>query len=311
MIKKTAMPSLRETLTTVAVMAVFLLLTATCVGLRTEHLLMVALYLVLFFAGLYTRKLAVALLPFVVFGVSYDWMRICPNYEVNPIDVEGLYNLEKSLFGVTCDGVRLTPCEFFATHHWMVADVFAGIFYLCWVPVPILFGLCMYFKKERRTYLRFALVFLLVNLIGFAGYYIHPAAPPWYAINYGFEPVLNTPGNVAGLGRFDELFGVTVFDSIYGRNANVFAAVPSLHAAYMVVALVYAVVGKCRWQVVTLFSVIMVGIWCTAVYSCHHYIVDVSLGICCALLGCLVFEYVLMRIPAFRRFFEKYYSYIK
>ena len=37
----------------------------------------------------------------------------------------------------------------------------------------------------------------------FAGYYIHPAAPPWYAINYGFEPVLNTPGNVAGLGRFD------------------------------------------------------------------------------------------------------------
>jgi hypothetical protein len=193
----------------------------------------------------------------------------------------------------------------------MVADVFAGIFYLCWVPVPILFGLCMYFKKERRTYLRFALVFLLVNLIGFAGYYIHPAAPPWYAINYGFEPVLNTPGNVAGLGRFDELFGVTVFDSIYGRNANVFAAVPSLHAAYMVVALVYAVVGKCRWQVVALFSVIMVGIWCTAVYSCHHYIVDVSLGICCALLGCLVFEYGLMRIPAFRRFFEKYYSYIK
>ncbi len=25
-------------------------------------------------------------------------MRICPNYEVNPIDVAGLYNLEKSLF---------------------------------------------------------------------------------------------------------------------------------------------------------------------------------------------------------------------
>lgn len=87
-------------------------------------------------------------------------MRICPNYEVNPIDVAGLYNLEKSLFGVMDNGVLVTPCEYFAVHHWAVADVFAGIFYLCWVPVPILFGLCLYFKKERKTYLRFALVFV-------------------------------------------------------------------------------------------------------------------------------------------------------
>ena len=187
----------------------------------------------------------------------------------------------------------------------------AGIFYLCWVPVPILFGLCLYFKKERKTYLRFALVFLFVNLIGFAGYYIHPAAPPWYAINYGFEPILNTPGNVAGLGRFDEIFGVTIFDSIYGRNANVFAAVPSLHAAYMVVALVYAIIGKCRWYVIALFSVIMAGIWGTAIYSCHHYIIDVLLGISCALLGWLLFEYGLMKIRGFRNFFDRYYQYIK
>ena len=227
------------------------------------------------------------------------------------IDVAGLYNAEKSLFGVMDGGVLVTPCEYFAAHHWAIADIFAGIFYLCWVPVPILFGLCLYFKKERKTYLRFALVFLFVNLIGFAGYYIHPAAPPWYAINYGFEPILNTPGNVAGLGRFDAFFGVTIFDSIYGRNVNVFAAVPSLHAAYMVVALVYAIIGKCRWYVITLFSIIMVGIWGTAIYSCHHYIIDVLLGISCALIGWLVFEYVLMRIPAFKRFFERYYAYIK
>ena len=175
------MPSKKETLTVIVIMALFLLLTAACIGLRSEHLLMAALYLVLFFAGLPTRKLAVALLPFAIFGISYDWMRICPNYEVNPIDVAGLYNLEKSLFGVMDNGVLVTPCEYFAVHHWAVADVFAGIFYLCWVPVPILFGLCLYFKKERKTYLRFALVFLFVNLIGFAGYYIHPAADTEYS----------------------------------------------------------------------------------------------------------------------------------
>lgn len=311
MVKSIKVPSNKEVWMVACCMTLFLLMTGMFIGLRSEHLLMAFIYLMLFFAGLPARKFAVALLPFVIFGISYDWMRICPNYEVNPIDVAGLYNAEKSLFGVMDGGMLVTPCEYFAVHHWAIADIFAGIFYLCWVPVPIAFGIWLYLSKSRNVYLRFAMVFLLVNLIGFAGYYIHPAAPPWYAINYGFEPILNTPGNVAGLGRFDALTGLTVFDSIYGRNANVFAAVPSLHAAYMVVALAYAIIRRCKWYVITLFSIIMVGIWGTAVYSCHHYIIDVLLGISCALLGILIFEKGLMKLGGFRRFFDRYYNYIK
>lgn len=308
--KLSFLPPVREALSVLVVSALFLLLTGVFVGIRPEHFLMVGLFLLLFFAGKTTRKLAVALLPFVIFGVSYDWMRVWPNYEVNPIDVRGLYEAEKSLFGIHIDGQTLIPCEYFALHHCSVADFMAGIFYLCWVPVPIAFGLWLYFKGKRNLYLRFSMVFLLVNLIGFAGYYIHPAAPPWYAMNYGFEPVLSTPGNVAGLGRFDELLGITVFEGIYGRNANVFAAVPSLHAAYMVVALAYAIMGRCRRWLIAVFAFIMVGIWWTAVYSGHHYLIDVSLGIGCALLGILVFEQGLMRWGAFRRFFGKYTGYI-
>lgn len=294
----------------VGIAALFLVLTAVCIGLRTEHFLMAGLFFALFFAGNTTRKLAVALLPFIVFGISYDWMRVYPNYRVNPIDVQGLYEAEKSLFGVSQGGEVLIPCEYFALHHCTIADFFAGIFYLCWVPVPIAFGVWLYLKGERATYLRFALVFLFVNLIGFAGYYIHPAAPPWYAMNYGFEPMLDTPGNVAGLGRFDDLMGCSVFHSIYGRNANVFAAVPSLHAAYMVVALAYAVMGRCKRWLIGLFAFIMVGIWWTAVYSGHHYLIDVMLGICCALLGIGLFEKGLMKWGAFKRFFDKYSNYI-
>ena len=85
-------PPVRETVLLVVITLAFLLLTATCIGLRTEHFLMTGLFLVLFFAGKTTRKLAVALLPFVVFAVSYDWMRVYPNYRVNPIDVQGLYS---------------------------------------------------------------------------------------------------------------------------------------------------------------------------------------------------------------------------
>ncbi len=305
------LPSRNEILTVVVIAIIFIAITTVFVGLRPEHLLIVSIFLILFFAGKSTRKLAVGLLPFFIFGISYDWMRVYPNYEVNPIDVRNLYDLEKFLFGIEENGTLLIPCEYFALHHSVIADILAGFFYLCWVPVPIAFGLWLYLKKDRRLYLRFSIVFLLVNLIGFAGYYIHPAAPPWYAINYGFEAILNTPGNTAALGRFDELVGLPIFDSLYSRNSNVFAAIPSLHAAYMVVAFYYALVKKCHPAIITIFAVLMCGIWFTAVYSSHHYIIDVLLGITCALLGILFFEKGLMKIPGFIKFFNRYQHYIE
>lgn len=306
-----SLPSRNEILTVVVIAIIFIAITTVFVGLRPEHLLIVSIFLILFFAGKSTRKLAVGLLPFFIFGISYDWMRVYPNYEVNPIDVRNLYDLEKFLFGIEENGTLLIPCEYFALHHSVIADILAGFFYLCWVPVPIALGLWLYLKKDRRLYLRFSIVFLLVNLIGFAGYYIHPAAPPWYAINYGFEAILNTPGNTAALGRFDELVGLPIFDSLYSRNSNVFAAIPSLHAAYMVVAFYYALVKKCHPAIITIFAVLMCGIWFTAVYSSHHYIIDVLLGITCALLGILFFEKGLMKIPGFIKFFNRYQHYIE
>ena len=257
-----------------------------------------------------TRKAALALLPWLLFAVCYDSMRLYPNYKVNPIDVRGLYEAERSLFGISTAAGTVIPGEWFNMHHCSAADFMAGIFYLCWVPVPLAFAIYLYIKGKREMYLRFSFAFLLVNLIGFVGYYIHPAAPPWYAINYGFEPVLNTPGNVAGLGRFDALTGFNVFHSLYGKNANVFAAVPSLHAAYMLVATIYAVLGRERKLIVCLFAFICIGIWWTAVYTIHHYIIDVTLGILTAIVGILVLEKVVLRTVVARRIMARYVALI-
>ena len=232
---------------------------------------MFSIYIIILYAVLIavkpTRKLALALTPWLIFACSYDWMRFLPNYEVAPIDVKGLYDAEKALFGIGAGASALIPGEYFAAHHCAFADFMAGIFYLCWVPVPLAFAIYLYLKGDKRNYLRFSLAFLFVNLLGFCGYYIHPAAPPWYAINYGFTPILNTPGNVAGLGRFDTLLGINIFHSIYGKNANVFAAVPSLHAAYMLIATVYATISKQKHITTIVFAFICMGIWWTAVYS--------------------------------------------
>lgn len=308
--KTSALPSRNETLTCLAALVIWMLVTSVCVGFRPEHPLLALLIAALFFASGASRRLVVALLPFIVFGISYDWMNIVPNYQVNPIDIAGLYGAEKTLFGINSVNGILTPNEFFALHTSPLVDFLCGLFYLCWVPVPIAFGLWLYFSGRESACVKFSLVFLLVNLIGFAGYYIHPAAPPWYVAEYGFEPMLGIPGSVAGLGAFDDMTGLGIFNALYARNANVFAAVPSLHSAYTLVAFIYSLRSRSPlgWKIA--LGVITVGIWFTAVYTSHHYIIDVTLGIGCALLGFVLFEYVLMKIPAFARFIASYVRYI-
>lgn len=271
---------------------------------------MISIELIILFVALYawrkTRQFAVYFLPWFLFGIIYDSMRLYPNYLVNDIDVRGLYEAEKSLFGfaattpaelqaIADHTQTMIPSEFFKVHHCGIADFMAGIFYLCWVPVPVAFALYLFLKKQYQWFMRFSWTFLVVNLLGFIGYYIHPASPPWYVMNYGFEAVLHTPGNVAGLGRFDAMTGLNIFHGLYGKNANVFAAVPSLHAAYMLVTTIYAVMSHKRWYTVALFAFICLGIWWTAVYSGHHYIIDVSLGILTTIIGVVLMEKVVFK----------------
>ena len=296
----------RQALTVVALCLVFLVVEHALVGLTAMHVLCVAAFCILFLAHPMTRRLTIALVPFILFAATYDWMRLYPNYKVNPIDIKGIHDAELSLFGFADGASCVTPNEYFDRHHAPAADLLAGFFYLCWVPVPIAFGLWLWWKRQCMAYVHFSVVFLLVNWLGFCGYYIHPAAPPWYVMQFGFEPIFSTPGNTAGLGRFDQLTGLPIFTTIYGGNANIFAAVPSLHAAYMFITTIYAAISRRHWVMTTTFAVITIGIWWTDVYSGHHYVIDLLLGILTAVVGILLFEAVLMRLPAFKRFIGKF-----
>ncbi len=112
------------------------------------------------------RKFTLALAPWLLFACCYDWMRWLPNYEVNPIDIEGIYNADCQLFGVVVDGQRITLCEYFNTHNNIVGDLLAGVFYLCWVPVPLGYAIWLYCKKRFAECRRVSWAFLWVNLVG-------------------------------------------------------------------------------------------------------------------------------------------------
>ncbi|HEY1021242.1 MAG TPA: phosphatase PAP2 family protein, partial [Flavisolibacter sp.] len=196
---------------------------------------------------------------------------------------EDLYNAEKNMFGFAHRGSQITPNEYFALHHSTPVDILTGIFYLCWVPVPLAFATILFFKN-RVAFFQFSLTFFLINILGFIGYYLYPAAPPWYVAQHGFDFIPSTPGNTAGFHRFDTFFGSDIFAGIYAKSSNVFAAMPSMHAAFMIIVLFFGLKHRMKaWNL--LFAIIMVGIWFGAVYSGHHYILDLLAGMGCAVIG--------------------------
>jgi hypothetical protein len=267
----------------------YLLLSKILIGFKPEQLVLVFIFNVLYYLSFPSRKFITGFSVFIIFWIIFDYMKAFPNYAYNTVHIESLYNAEKSLFGIRYKGQLLTPNEFWQQHTYTFFDIISGIFYLCWVPVPLIFATYLFFTNRRRQFMYFSLTFLFVNLIGFVGYYIYPAAPPWYVQHYGFRFIPHTPGNTAGLHRFDAFFNTGIFDALYAKSSNVFAAMPSLHSAYPLITLYYGIKTRMGW-INVVFAIIMCGIWFAAVYSSHHYVLDVLVGIGCAVVGIFVFQ---------------------
>lgn len=236
-------------------------------------------------------------------------MKAIPNYEHATVHIADLYNFEKHIFGINLNGKTVTPNEYLAIKGTTFLDIVTGLFYLCWIPVPLSFAAYLFFTN-RRQFLYFALTFLLVNLLGFTVYYLYPAAPPWYIQQHGFvfEPL--KLASTGGLGKFDAYFHIDLFKSIYAKGSNVFAAMPSLHSAYPVIVVYYAF--KNRLGIVKyLFTVVMAGIWFTAVYASHHYILDVMAGILTATIGINLFNLLISKVKFIKEFIDRYEAIIQ
>lgn len=274
------------------------------IGYKSDQLMLAGVFTILYLASSITRKFVLGFSVFIVFWIIFDYMKAFPNYLFNEVSIKGLYEAELRWFGVSSNGLLITLCDYFTTHHWAWADVLAGLFYLCWIPVPLGFAAFLFFKN-RREFLYFSLTFLLTNLLGFVVYYTYPAAPPWYVQLHGFDFRAATPGNTAGLIRFDQFFGVSIFQQLYSKSSNVFAAMPSLHSAYPLLVTYFGFRNKLG-SVNIIFFIITIGIWMAAVYSGHHYVLDVLAGIAIAGLGITLFFFLMKKDNLFSRFVQRY-----
>lgn len=301
--------NLRSVITVSLLSAAYLLLSTFLVGYKPDQLTLVIIFNVLFYASPISRKFILGFSIFIFYWIIFDYMKAIPNYEHATVHIADLYNFEKHIFGINLNGKTVTPNEYLAIKGTTFLDIVTGLFYLCWIPVPLSFAAYLFFTN-RRQFLYFALTFLLVNLLGFTVYYLYPAAPPWYIQQHGFvfEPL--KLASTGGLGKFDAYFHIDLFKSIYAKGSNVFAAMPSLHSAYPVIVVYYAF--KNRLGIVKyLFTVVMAGIWFTAVYASHHYILDVMAGILTATIGINLFNLLISKVKFIKEFIDRYEAIIQ
>ncbi len=263
-------------------------------GLRSDHLLIGFFIIFLSVAGPRAAVLSRFLLPVFLTGIIYDSMRYYADYLRGPIQVEFPYEFDKRFFGIeTADG-RLTPNEWWQKHTHAILDFITGFFYLLFIAFyvaisayhALLLPLRTKDPVQRMKALRIGpyvtWAFFFVNMLGYSTYYWFPAAPPWYVSDFGLGPArLDTLASAAGALRFDEMLGTSFFTGMYGRAADVFGAIPSLHVAYPLLSVLFAFYLKS----LRLYSVIFYVLMCfSAVYLNHHYILDILWGSAYALI---------------------------
>jgi len=258
-------------------MPAFLLWTHFMIGLRFEHWLIAVAGIVFFSAGRKSAWGAYIVLPFLMVGIGYDSLRLVMHLRPE-IHVADLYNAELAWFGIETELGRVIPPAFFKTRNHPIMDVISGLTYLLYLAQTFALGLWLFFKGDRRVFF-VTWGFFILNIAGWLTWVVWPAAPPWYADQYGLGPaVMDALPSAAGAARFDEVFGITLFHDFYSRNPNVFGAMPSLHCAYptLVLWLSWGMRSKALKASCVLFAGLM---YFSAVYLQHHYVLDVIAGI--------------------------------
>jgi hypothetical protein len=257
-------------------------------GFRGDHVALGLAVIVVGYSGPRGAPWFRLFLPAALMGAVYDGQGYVRHALAGhlTIHVSEPAAFDRTLFGIASPAGVLTPTQWLQLHTHAALDLLCGFVYVSFMPVflgvaawlrwqagktPGAEGAAQVRAAETMTWCLFWL-----GLISCVTYYLYPAAPPWYADKYGFGPaVLNAPASAAGAARVDALFGWHFFADIYGRNPNIFGAIPSLHVAIPLLAYCFADrAGRLRW------STGLYALWMafSALYLNHHYILDLLWG---------------------------------
>ena len=245
----------------------------------------------------WARGVVVDWLPFAGFLIAYDIARgVADNVGIAPHVSTGL-DFDRALFGSPIPTNWLQSHLFDPTRaRWYDYGTFFVYLSHFFATLVIAVLLWRYAYPQFR---RFRAMVLGLAAAGFITYILFPAAPPWMAAEDGRIPmVYRTVGYMWGHVGF--LPAQSIFENGSGYVNDV-AAVPSLHASYPVLILLFFWRGAKPWLRALLVAYPLAMAF-TLVYGGEHYVFDVLLGwVYAVAVFCAVNAYERARAGAFLR----------
>jgi PAP2 superfamily len=141
--------------------------------------------------------------------------------------------------------------------------------------------LLLIWLERRDVFYRCAATLVAVSFAGAATFAAFPAAPPWLASKHHLIPHVYRIGYIEG---GDSPVGTSKSWIEAHLLGNPVAAVPSLHAAYATLVLLFAYAWRGRIAAL-IAAPYTLGMWFTVVYLGDHYVADIIVGTAYAAVG--------------------------
>ncbi len=214
--------------------------------------------------------------PVVALLIGYNLSRGFADEGATPHVLE-LVVADRDMFGWLTGGT--VPTVWLQHHlydpgaiHWW--DVAASWVYFSHFVAALAVAVVLWLR-DRARWAAFMRRWFCLSALGLVTYFLYPAAPPWWAAQYGLiEPVarISTRG-----WRAIGLHGAGNLLNAGQVAANPVAAMPSLHSAFalMVVAFFVHRAHRRWWPLLLSYPLAMTF---TLVYCGEHYVVDVFVG---------------------------------
>jgi hypothetical protein len=150
-------------------------------------------------------------------------------------------------------------------------------------------------KRNHERFRRFVALFVALTFAGYLGYLLYPAMPPWIAseaghVGYGLDPAAFPPYLASPTGYQGatmrivpivwQHLGVHAAAALFTHGsefANDVAAMPSLHAAYPMLILLFFW-SRARPWVRALLAAYVLAMAFTLVYAGEHFVADEIAG---------------------------------
>ncbi len=233
-----------------------------------------------------TRRFLMDWIPFMLILISYDFLRGLATLLGNRAHFQEMIDFDTWIFH-TLPTVTLQQ-HFFNPQSLQWYDYLATIFYFLHFALPLAFGFILWIYN-REHFKEFAIGISLLSYAAWATYVIFPAAPPWLANQNGYVSRVNKIMDQTFKAFPDRLHMPTVYTEI---RSNPVAAIPSLHAAYPMLVLLFAL--SFFGLRALFFLPYALSVWISVVYLGEHYVADIVVGV----LYAVIFWFITRKIAA-------------